>query len=150
MKILMTLAHPLPITFHRAFDMARDALKSLQVLIGLGIPRVLTSGQERSAIEGLDLIEELIEMAGDKIIIMPGGGVSERNVHKLLAVGATEVHLSARVPGDSVMQFRNPRCFMGGELRQNEYGVSIVGSAKVQQIVNTVSKSYTSATAGSG
>jgi len=98
----------------------------------------LTSGQERSVIEGLDLIKQLIEVAGDKIIIMPGGGVTERNVKKLIQAGASEVHLSARVTSDSAMKFRNTRCFMGGELRNNEYSLSIVGSAKVQSIVHTV------------
>eukprot|EP00026_Physarum_polycephalum_P011598 Phypoly_transcript_11833.p1 GENE.Phypoly_transcript_11833~~Phypoly_transcript_11833.p1 ORF type:complete len:224 (+),score=10.83 Phypoly_transcript_11833:281-952(+) len=106
MKVLITLAHPLPITFHRAFDMTRDANSALQELINLGIPRVLTSGQERSAIEGLDMIKQLIEMAGDKIIVMPGGGVSDRNVHKLVLVGAQEVHLSA----SSHFAIHNPIC----------------------------------------
>lgn len=139
MKTLITIAYPLPVTFHRAFDMTRDAHESLKRLITLGIPRVLTSGQERSAIEGLDLISQLIEIAGDKIVVMPGGGVSDRNVHKLVRAGASEVHLSARVTSESPMIFRNTRCFMGGELRQNEYSLAVVGSEKVKTIVAAIS-----------
>jgi copper homeostasis protein len=52
---LVTLARPMSVTFHRAFDMARDPYQALETLIDLGVDRVLTTGQESSVLEGLDL-----------------------------------------------------------------------------------------------
>jgi copper homeostasis protein len=60
---LIARARPLPVTFHRAFDMTRDAFEALEALVDLGVERVLTSGQEKTALEGLDRIRELVERA---------------------------------------------------------------------------------------
>ena len=62
---LIALARPLSVTFHRAFDMTPDPFRALGVLIELGVDRVLTSGQEASVLEGLPLIVELTERAGE-------------------------------------------------------------------------------------
>jgi len=62
------------VTFHRAFDMTRDPFEALETLIDLGIDRVLTSGQEKSAVEGWNLITELVHGAGERIVVMRGGG----------------------------------------------------------------------------
>jgi len=141
MSELVELALPLPVTFHRAFDMTRDPIQALDALIELRIPRVLTSGQERSAIEGLDLIKELLERAQDKIIVMPGAGINERNIKKFIEAGVKEFHLSARVAHESSMKFKNTRCFMGKELHQNEYLLSVVESEKVKSILSIVNQS---------
>ena len=61
---LITLARPLNVTFHRAFDMCRDPKQALEDLISLGADRVLTSGQEASCLEGLELLVELQRQAG--------------------------------------------------------------------------------------
>ncbi len=50
---LLRLARPMSFTFHRAFDMVRDPVQALEVLISLGVDRLLTSGQRATAIEGL-------------------------------------------------------------------------------------------------
>ena len=84
MRVLIELARPLSVTCHRAFDVSRDPLEALETLIGLGVDRILTSGQEPSPLEGLELIAELVERAGDRVIIMPGG-VSERTVGRIVA-----------------------------------------------------------------
>lgn len=119
---LIELARPLSVTFHRAFDVCRHPLAALETLIGLGVDRLLTSGQERTALEGLDLIVELVKRSGDQIIIMPGGGINERNVGRILAASnATEIHVSARSPVESAMRYRNHSIAMGGDLRLPEY-----------------------------
>ena len=82
-KEIIELARPLAVTFHRAFDMTRDPYKSLEELIELGVDRVLTRGQEATVPEGADLLEELVQIAGDRIIVMPGCGITERNFPKL-------------------------------------------------------------------
>jgi copper homeostasis protein len=113
--------------------MTRNPFKSLEDLISLGIERVLTSGQESSCLEGLDVLTELVQKAGDKIIILPGGGITERNISRILTTcKAKEFHISGRTTRDSRMQFRNSRCTMGGALKPPEFSLSIVDSSKVE------------------
>jgi copper homeostasis protein len=125
------------VTFHRAFDMARDPYTALEDLVGLGIDRVLTSGQEASVLEGLDLIVELVKQAGERIIVMPGG-VNERTVKKIVqASGAREVHFVAPGSKESRMAYRNPRCFMGGELRPPEFRLTVTDPQRVREIMDS-------------
>jgi copper homeostasis protein len=96
---------------------------------------VLTSGQEASVLEGLDLITELVKRAGERIIIMPGG-VTERSIRKIIqASGAREVHFVAPGSKESLMAYRNPRCFMGGELRPPEFTLTVTDLQRVRAIV---------------
>lgn len=130
---LIELARPLPVTFHRAFDMARDPFEAFDVLLELGVDRVLTSGQERSVIEGLELVTELVRRAGDRIIVMPGGGVTERNLARILKeTGAREIHGSASGSRESRMTFRNTRIVMGGQLAPPEYSQKIASEGRVR------------------
>ncbi|MEZ4617802.1 MAG: copper homeostasis protein CutC [Caldilineaceae bacterium] len=111
---LIARARPLSVTFHRAFDMTVDPHQALEDLITLGVDRVLTSGQENSALVGLVLIRQLAEQAGDRIVVMPGGGINEENVATVVQrSGVREVHLSARKLVESAMTFRNGRVYMG-------------------------------------
>jgi copper homeostasis protein len=133
---LIELARPLNVTFHRAFDMCREPLQALEVLIGLGVERVLTSGQEASCLEGLDLIAALHKQAAGRIIIMPGGGITPANVQRIVAAtGVTEVHLAVRCSVQSAMIHRNPRVFMGGTLRPPEFSWKTTDSSAVQGVV---------------
>ena len=79
---LINISKPLEFTFHRAFDMVNHPLKELEKLIRLGVHRVLTSGQEKKAFKGIELLKELKKNAKDKIIIMPGGGINKSNIKK--------------------------------------------------------------------
>jgi copper homeostasis protein len=107
-KRLVELAYPLEVTFHRAFDRTKDALKSLEDVIDCGCQRILTSGQVPNAFDGKELIKKLIEQADDRIIIMPGSGVRSNNIQQLADyTGATELHSSARKNVDAEMEFIN-------------------------------------------
>jgi copper homeostasis protein len=133
---LIALARPLSVTFHRAFDMTPDPLRALESLIGLGVDRVLTSGQEASVLEGLPLIAELIKRAGDRIIVLPGGGITERNVARVVAAAnPREIHFAALEPAPSAMRFRRPHVFMGGELRPPEYDRLDTSGATVSAVI---------------
>ena len=135
MEKLMQVAHPLPVTFHRAFDMAQDPFKALEDIISLGAKRILTSGQEKTAFEGTDLLAELVEKANNRIVIMAGGGVTERNIPKIHQLtGITEFHSSARKKVVSRMQHQNNNVFMGGELRLPEFVNSIADMEKVKKM----------------
>jgi len=133
---LIALARPLSVTFHRAFDMTPEPFRALETLIELGVDRVLTSGQEASVLEGLPLIVELINRASDRIIIMPGGGITERNVERVVAtVKPREIHFAALEPAPSAMRFRRPHVFMGGELRPPEYERLDTSAASVRSVI---------------
>jgi len=134
---LIALARPLSVTFHRAFDMTRDPYAALETLIALGVDRILTTGQEASALEGLDLLSDLVHRADGRVILMPGvpGNISERNLAKIIAQsGVREVHSYAPLTVDSRMAYRNPRVFMGGELRPPEYSVSLVDAERIRAL----------------
>ena len=132
---LVELARPLSVTFHRAFDMAREPFQALEDLAALGVDRVLTSGQEASVVEGLDLVAELVRRAGDRIVVMPGGGLGERNIAKVVAAtGARELHVTGFATVESPMRYRNERVFMGGTLRPPEYQRSVTDAAKIERL----------------
>ncbi len=131
---LVALARPLDVTFHRAFDMTHDPYQALDALIALGVDRVLTSGQEASALDGLDLIADLVRRAGDRIIVMPGGGVA-RHIGKIVARGGVrEVHVTGTVAVDSTMRYRNQRVSMGTPLRSPEFARRVTDPAKISDL----------------
>jgi copper homeostasis protein len=102
--------------------MTPEPLIALETLCELGVDRILTSGQEATAFEGANLIAELVKVARDRVIVMPGGGITARNASRVAAMtGARELHFAARAPVASPMRFRRPDVFMGGELRPPEY-----------------------------
>jgi copper homeostasis protein len=137
---LVRRARPMAVTFHRAFDMPREPFEALEALVALGIERVLTSGQEATAFEGADLIAELVSRAAGRIIVMPGGGITERNAARIVArTGVREVHAASFSPVDGAMRYRNPRCFMGGELRPPEFGLSVTEAARIRALVGALS-----------
>jgi copper homeostasis protein len=137
---LIELARPLNVTFHRAFDLCREPRQALEDLVSLGVDRVLTSGQEASCLEGLDLLAELNRQAAGRLIVLPGGGITPRNVRRIVeATGVSEVHLSARSSVESRMEFRNPRVFMGGTLRPPEFSWKTTDERAVRSIVESLS-----------
>ena len=81
-KELVELSRPLEFTFHRAFDIVQDPFKEIENLIDIGVNRLLTSGQKDKAIDGLDLLNELKEKTNNKIVIMPGSGITIDNFKK--------------------------------------------------------------------
>lgn len=85
-----------PFTFHRAFDRCSDPTKALDDIMALGCTRLLTSGLEETAMQGVPLIKRLVERAGQRLIVMPGSGVAPGNArHILHSTGAVEIHGSA-------------------------------------------------------
>lgn len=110
--LIVELAAPLSVTFHRAFDVCRDPLLGLEDLIEAGCHRLLTSGQRNTAFEGRDLITHLVKQAGDRIIIMPGSGVNAENILQLKETGAHEFHMSGTVNRDPSCTYSNDRVLM--------------------------------------
>lgn len=94
-KRLIEWSRPLQFTFHRAFDLTPDPIRSLGELIDLGANRVLTSGQANSALEGIELLKKLKDLAQSKMTILAGGGVNAENAKILKQNGFEEIHASA-------------------------------------------------------
>lgn len=119
---LVQRARPLGVTCHRAFDMSRDPFEALEDLVALGVERVLTSGQRTSAMEGMDLLAQLVDRAAGRIRIMPGGGVRPENIATILRrTGAPEIHVHPRVAEESPMRYRNPKVSMSSNASPAEY-----------------------------
>jgi copper homeostasis protein len=90
---LVEQARPLPVTYHRAFDESRDLQKSLEDVIKTGAARLLTSGGRRTAPEALGVLAELVRIAGERLIVMPGSGIHAGNIRKVArTTGAREFH----------------------------------------------------------
>ncbi len=103
---LVEMAYPMDVTFHRAFDRCKDPLQSLEDVIDCGCTRILTSGQFPAALDGAELISQLVNKADDRITILVGSGVNSSNIKSLAEkTGATEFHASARIAVPSVMEF---------------------------------------------
>lgn len=107
LKRIVEWAGPMGVTCNRVFDSAPDAFKALEDIISCGCERILTSGQKSAAPDAADLLKQLINVAGDRIIIMPGAGVKSSNIAQLKKeTGAKEFHSSARkIAPNSVTYF---------------------------------------------
>ncbi len=94
------------LTFHRAFDDARDPFEALETLIALGFARLLTSGQRATAWDGRVLVAELVQQAAGRIVVMAGGKVTAENAAELArATGVSELHFRT-VDADKVRAIR--------------------------------------------
>ena len=106
----------LSVTFHRAFDRCSNPTEALEELISQGFDRVLTSGQQPTAEQGIPLLRQLHEQASGRIAILAGCGVNEQNIRRIYeATGVTEFHFSAREPLRSQMLYSNPDVYMGAK-----------------------------------
>ncbi|PWS29582.1 copper homeostasis protein CutC [Pedobacter yonginense] len=138
---LIDLAKPLPVAFHRAFDMSVNLEKALEDLIELGIVRVLSSGGSSSAIQGAATLSSLIELANGTITIMPGAGINETNLKELIdKTGATEFHASAKQFVSSKMQHRNNKTKMGNI--EDEYQFELTSAERVKTLVEILKCSF--------
>lgn len=104
---LLEAAHPLPFTFHRAFDLARDLDEALDTLQALGVDRVLTSGGAASALEGVSTIARLVRRGGERIAVMAGGGVRADHAARLVQEGQVrELHMRGARRVESRMAYQ--------------------------------------------
>ena len=92
-KELVALSRPLQFTFHRAFDWVRDPKATLKELESMGVDTLLSSGLQKTSLQGMDQLWELHKNSGH-CVIMPGGGIRDTNVHEFKDKGFDAVHLS--------------------------------------------------------
>ena len=133
---LIEFARPMSVTFHRAFDMCADPEKSLEDVIETGADRLLTSGQNNQISEGTGLVAKLVKDAGNRLIIMPGGGINLTNISSIAKLTkAREFHLTGRKVIESEMIFRNKRISMGGLSDINEYTRKVADVELIKKII---------------
>lgn len=96
-KELISAASTMQVSFHRAIDRSNNLLHSLDILKKLGIKRVLTSGGQAQAINGLDMLKQLVFASENEIEIMPGSGVNLDNIVRIWQyTGARSFHTTAK------------------------------------------------------
>ena len=106
LRRLVQEAGPLGKTLHRVIDVVPDPLAALDQAIGLGFDRVLTSGAEPLAPDGVSLIRQMVARAEGRLSVMPGCGLTPENVKVVMeATGANEAHASCRVKIEGVRAF---------------------------------------------
>lgn len=126
-KRVIDLAEGKPVVFHRAIDVTPDWRQALDTLMELKVTRVLTSGQETDVFFALDTIAEMIRYAGSNIEILPGAGITLRNVDKVVAAtGCTQVHLARHIARRDTSVQHNHDIYFGGALYppETEYNVT--------------------------
>jgi copper homeostasis protein len=134
LRPLLDAARPLPVTFHRAFDLTRNPAEALDALIGLGIPTVLTSGQQPTAEAGLPLLRALVGHANGRIGIMAGSGITALNAGLFAGLGLAAVHLTAKQTQPGPMQFRRPDLLMNNAGPADEYARIVVDWAGLRAV----------------
>jgi copper homeostasis protein len=132
---LIERARPLKVTCHRAFDMTRDPFEALEDCIEVGFERILTSGHRTKAMEGIELLGELVERAKHRIIVMPGSGINEENIEELSRrTHATEYHFSATTQRESEMIYRNHLLGGMGSQQNSEYYLRSVDPQIIRKV----------------
>ena len=136
---LMEAAGRMKVTFHRAFDFARDREIALEALIELGVHRVLTSGGAATALEGAASLASLVRQAKGRIEILAGGGINAGNVAAVVrgsGVGEVHVRAAARVESDMVHRCEGVTLARGGAL--GDYERTVANAGEVTRIRNAV------------
>ena len=132
---MVVIAGGKPTVFHRALDVTPDWKRALDTLIGLGVTRVLTSGQESDVFFALDTIAEMIRYADGAIEILPGAGITKRNVKKVVeATGCSQIHLACHKQLSEPSVKNNRSIYYGGALYPPEDRFDMIDSAYVADV----------------
>ena len=133
--LLMSHAKGMSVTFHRAFDRCVNPQEALEELIAQGFDRILTSGQQPTALQGTPLLRQLHAQAAGRITLLAGCGVNEGNIATIAReTGIDEFHFSARVAVKSAMTFSNPDVYMGTK-GADEESVDITSAERVRNTI---------------
>jgi copper homeostasis protein len=135
---------PRQAVFHRAFDVVPDPLLALDQLIDLGIHRIMTSGQEATALQGIPLIAALVQHAQTRIEILPAGGIRADHVRELLAqTGCDQVHASLRSLRSDVSTTGRPQVRFGSPTSGGETQYDATDRIKVAEMAARLAEFHT-------
>ena len=134
---LMEAAGRMKVTFHRAFDFARDRHVALEALIELGVHRVLTSGGAATALEGAASLTSLVNQAAGRITILAGGGINAGNVGAVVREsGVAEVHVRAAERVESAMVHRRAGVTLARAAALGDYERMATRADEMGRVVN--------------
>ncbi|MEJ6792222.1 MAG: copper homeostasis protein CutC [Lacinutrix sp.] len=134
-KALIELSKPMQFTFHRAFDWTPNPEEALQKLITLGATRILTSGQHTSAEKGIETLKRLKDKAENKIIILPGGGISIENAIQFKNESFKEIHASL-TQLEKVNE--TPTISMNSNKHFSETHLAVSDSKKIKELLKNI------------
>ena len=137
---LVELAQPLGVTFHRAFDMAIEPFEALEAVIQTGTERILTSGQQNTALEGHVLIQQLTKKAAGRIEIMAGSGVNAENASLLAKTGVQALHLTGKATKAGAMKYHKEEVSMASVLPASEYEIIYSDTLKIRAVIEAVNE----------
>jgi copper homeostasis protein len=138
--ILVDAATPMNVTFHRAFDMTNNLDEALEDIIETGCARILSSGGQQSALQGISALSDLVKSASGRISVMPGSGINASNIkHIAETTGAKELHLSARtfIPGRMIS--KQPLVTIGGSVYIPDYEIQFPDEKSIREIMKILS-----------
>ena len=135
---LVALAKPLQVTFHRAFDVANEPFEALEAVIRTGAVRILTSGQENSALDGAELLTQLAKKAAGRIDLMAGSGVNVINAVRLAQTGVQALHLTGKAARKGQMIYQKEGVSMASVLPTDEYEIIYSDALKIRSVVEAV------------
>ncbi|HAK80236.1 MAG TPA: copper homeostasis protein CutC, partial [Runella sp.] len=135
---LVALAKPLQVTFHRAFDVAKEPFEALEAVIRTGAVRILTSGQENSALDGAELLTQLAKKAAGRIDLMAGSGVNVMNAVRLAQTSVQALHLTGKAARKGQMIYQKEGVSMASVLPTDEYEIIYSDALKIRSVVEAV------------
>ena len=125
--------------FHRAIDVVPDWKEAVDLLADLGITRILTSGQVPDVSDATDTIREMIEYAGDRIQILPGAGITMRNIRRVAnETGAKQLHVAVHRSFIDASTANNRSIYYGGCLYPPEDRYNIIDGAAVGTMIRCI------------
>ncbi len=136
-KKLIYAAASLPVTFHRAFDVCKNPIKALEEIKQLGVQRILTSGQQNKAIDGVELLAKLNKQAKSDLKIMVGSGVDENNIVEIAkATNAKAFHASLRSECKDPEFYTNKNVLFNCSKDIPEFNRKISDSTRIKTLIN--------------
>lgn len=134
---MVKAAKGMGVTFHRAIDHSSAPFDALEFLMSHKVERVLTSGLAQSAEKGIDTLREMVQFCDNKLIIMPGAGVSATNAKQIITqTRAKEIHLSGKTTRNSKMIYRNENATMGNS--DNDFAITVTAAQLVQATIKAL------------
>ncbi len=139
-KDMIKVAAGMEITFHRALDHSAHLFDSIHFLIEQGIERVLSSGQAKTAEEGITTLKAMVDFCQGRLTVMPGAGVTAQNgPHILKATGAREIHLSAKTTRPSAMRYQNIKASMGE--KSHDFDLTVTDFSQIKALAEAINTS---------